>query len=210
MTISLEEAEGVANQSGDVELWRPVAGHEGRYQISSLGRVRSLMSAKNEGILKQPVDRYGYRYVNLYSDGRAKHAKVHRLVCIAFNGQPPVNTECGHLDGDKSNNAALNLKWVTRLENTEHQFLHGVRVRGKPVVYNGRNFGPNPTRSKATGRKVKLSDEQVIEIRQKSARGISAYALAKEYSVCKRTAQRLIKGMQRDMSLSAHPHSEDT
>ena len=99
------------------EEWRDVVGYEGRYQVSSMGRVKSLKWNK-ERILKPITDHYGYRVANLYTGGKRKTLKVHRLVCEAFQDNPENKSQVNHINEDKTDNRARNLEWATARENS--------------------------------------------------------------------------------------------
>ena len=127
------------------EEWRDVVGYEGRYQVSSMGRVKSLARVviRNNGqklpikerVLKPMTDRYGYLIVCLCAGGKQKMFKVHRLVCQAFHKNPENKLCVNHIDENKTNNAASNLEWSTYEENNNHG-THNERVakaRSKPV-----------------------------------------------------------------------------
>ena len=120
------------------ETWKDIKGYEGRYQVSNLGRVKSLkrtITRKNgkkysveERILKPQTDRYGYLRVNLYdSSGKIKRLRVHRLVCEAFHENPENKPCVNHIDENKANNVASNLEWCTYEENNNHG-THNARV----------------------------------------------------------------------------------
>jgi hypothetical protein len=115
-------------RQGDVaaEVWLPVAGFEGRYEISSLGRVRSLARKYCSGtrVLGERANKGGYLGVALYDGtGRAVARLVHRLVCAAFNGAAPADRpDVNHIDGNKKNNAASNLEWTNDSLNVTHAF----------------------------------------------------------------------------------------
>lgn len=109
------------------EEWRDVVGYEGRYQVSSMGRVKSLERkvpkwdgerTVKERILKPCVKGSGYLYVNLYAGGRTRAFYVHRLVCEAFHDNPDNKQQVNHLNEDKTDNRACNLEWCTAEENT--------------------------------------------------------------------------------------------
>ena len=112
-----------------MEEWRDVAGLEGKYQISSLGRARSLdrrVTYKDGRIgnfkgkmLSEHRGPYGYRKIDL---GRPNgRAYVHHLVAAAFLGAKPDWAECiNHRDGDKFNNSVDNLEWSTIADNNRH------------------------------------------------------------------------------------------
>jgi len=74
------------------------------------------------------------RYVGLQlvrRDGHVEKAYLHRLICEAFHGPCPDGMECRHLDGDKTNNNASNLKWGTKLENESDRKAHGTTALGE-------------------------------------------------------------------------------
>jgi hypothetical protein len=115
-----------------MENWKDVKGYEGLYQVSNLGRIKSLSHINYLGRLRQKCilgnrlsDR-GYHTAVLYNNGKPKSFRVHRLVANAFidnsNNKPHVN----HIDGVKSNNLVTNLEWVTISENQKHAFKTGL------------------------------------------------------------------------------------
>ena len=123
------------------EEWRDVVGYEGRYQVSSMGRVKSLERKDRFGrivkerILKPGVDHNGYQFVNLHAGGKPKNVPVHRLVCQAFRENPENKPEVNHIDEDKTNNNAVNLEWCTRKENINHgsRSERMAKTKSKPV-----------------------------------------------------------------------------
>lgn len=119
-----------------IEIWKPISGWEGLYEISNHGRVKSLARLTSTGnrsvperILKHNVMK-GYHCVTLQYAGKHKVYRVHRLVIGAFGEQQPSDEhEVNHIDGDKANNCIENLEWVTPKENTDHAFDTGLRPR---------------------------------------------------------------------------------
>lgn len=110
----------------DKEIWKPIKGFEGYYEISDKGRVKSLGRLvlrrtsnihTKEKILKLPPCKNGYIVTHLHKDGKAYHSYVHRLVADAFLPNPYNKTEIDHIDTDRSNNKVENLRWCTRSEN---------------------------------------------------------------------------------------------
>ena len=101
------------------EIWKPVVGYEGHYQVSNFGRVKSIKFGK-EIILKPKKDKYGYLHVNLYKNNKRKDFLVHRLVAEAFipnsDNLPLVN----HKDENPSNNFVDNLEYCTNKYNLNY------------------------------------------------------------------------------------------
>ena len=108
------------------EEWRDVVGYEGLYQVSNMGRVKSLGRKDRFGrvikerILEPAVTHNGYLRVGLHVDGKRKMLRVHRLVCEAFHENPDNKSEVNHVNEDKTDNRACNLEWSTRTENCNH------------------------------------------------------------------------------------------
>ncbi len=146
------------------EVWKAVLGFEGMYEVSSLGRIRSLdryidkinrwgsvSSVLCKGrILSTGLRKDGYQSVSLYDGGLQRATVVHILICEAFRGPKPFpNAEVRHLDGDKANCREDNLVWGTRLENEADKEVHGTRLKGEQ----------SPS--------AKLTKEDVIAIRRR-------------------------------------------
>ena len=104
------------------EEWRPVVGYEGLYEVSNMGRVKSLNYKRTgqEGILKGRKDGSGYLQVNLSKDGKCKSYKIHRLVATAFCENQMGYNEVNHINEDKSDNKAENLEWCSRSYNMNY------------------------------------------------------------------------------------------
>ena len=104
------------------EVWKDIDGYEGRYQISSLGRLRSFLQDKENGKIKIGNEtRKGYLAVLLYADdGTSKWVPVHRLVASAFIDNPDGLPQVNHKDEDKKNNRVDNLEWCTNDYNVNY------------------------------------------------------------------------------------------
>lgn len=165
-----------------MEIWKDVEGYEGRYQVSSLGNVKSLSrlvggkpgrggSKKiNERVLKFGVGKTGYLSVSLRDGSSSKGCYVHRLVAQAFIPNPENKPTVNHKNGIKSDNAAHNLEWSTFSENTQHGYKTGL-LKCKKGEY-------------ATN--VKLTASQAVEIKY-GHKGLLQREIAEIYGINKRT-----------------------
>ena len=113
-----------------MEIWKPISGYEGFYEVSNLGRIRSLerIVECSDGRKRKIKDRTlkgssysgGYSGVTLHKDGCAKFVNIHRIVAEAFVPNPLEKEEVNHKDENPSNNHASNLEWVTCKENINY------------------------------------------------------------------------------------------
>ena len=105
-----------------METWKAIAGYEGLYQVSNLGRVKSINynHTGKEKILKPRKNTCGYLHVCLYKDGQKKMSLVHRLIAEAFIPNPNNLETVNHKDEVKTNNVASNLEWMSRGDNKRY------------------------------------------------------------------------------------------
>lgn len=102
------------------EIWKSIEGYEGLYEVSNLGRVKSLKIGK-EKILKPLEAGRGRFYVELCKNGEPKKMKVHRLVGRAFVPGWFEGAVINHKDHDPSNNVCANLEWTTQKDNSSRE-----------------------------------------------------------------------------------------
>lgn len=110
-----------------IEEWKDIEGYEGLYEISNLGRVRSLdrIVVYSNGrkyfykgeILKLKVDKYGYNIISFCKNGKHKTYTIHRLVASAFIPNTENKSCIDHINTIKTDNRVENLRWVTNKEN---------------------------------------------------------------------------------------------
>ena len=113
-----------------MENWKDIKGYEGLYQVSDLGRIKSLardIYCQNgivrhieEKILAFNLDRGGYQYVALSLNGKAKSIKVHRLVALAFIPNPENKSQINHKNEVKTDNSVENLEWCDAAYNVNY------------------------------------------------------------------------------------------
>ena len=161
----------------DGEIWKPVKGYEGRYEVSNMGRVKSLgryrygkkggTYAVKERILSNTICGAGYHRICMFMDGNRDYNLVHRLVAENFIPNTNHKDQVNHIDGDKWNNKVSNLEWVTQSENMIHSYKNGLHKKQK-------------------GSKrycAKLNEHIVAEIKKDVKMGVKLKYLAKQHNV---------------------------
>lgn len=167
------------------ETWLPIEGCDGRYSISSYGRVLSHartiprstsgVTKIRERVLKPSVGKsHGYVVVNLLRYGTQAPRLIHRLVAEAFLGACPEGYECAHKDGDRTNPRLENLRWATHTENNGDKVLHKTQIMGEQVNL------------------ARLTAEQVSKIKKD---GRTQTAIAKSYGVHQSTISYIRSGL---------------
>lgn len=101
------------------EIWRDIEGFGGCYQVSNLGRVKSLKFGK-EKILTPTINSSGYYHTCLRKDGRSVTVYIHRIVAQAFLPNPDNLPLINHKDEDKTNNRVENLEWCSAYYNLHY------------------------------------------------------------------------------------------
>lgn len=138
----------------------------GRYSATEDGRIFSHLHGKTRE-KKQVKDNNGYMRISMYYSGLIKHATVHSLIMKTFVGDKPFEkATINHIDGNKSNNSLSNLEYCTYKENHAHAIKTGLRN----------------TVGESNGRVV-LSDEQVVDMRNRFDSGRSLAMLARDYNI---------------------------
>jgi len=168
--------------NGMEETWAQIKGFEGIYEVSTLGRVRSLdrpqrvrgngISLQKGQILKQ-WKQGSYMYCDLRKPGIRQRARVHVVVLETFVCPRPEGMIACHGNGDPTDNRLSNLRWGTHTENAQDKILHGTHQYGESCP------------------KSKLKEAQAIAILEST----KTYAeIAKEYGVCKSTVTHIKTG----------------
>lgn len=172
----------------DMSKLRSIPGYEGKYSASPDGQIISWARGYAH-VLKPHLNTTGYLIVTPH----CKTKPVHRLVAAAFFGPCPEGLQVNHKDGNKTNNAASNLEYVTPSENMlhAHRVLNAFANRKKPV------YRKPPDQTKycrgMAQRNARLTDDDVREIRALSASGMSQHAIAALYPVNRTQIQKIIK-----------------
>jgi NUMOD4 motif/HNH endonuclease len=168
------------NVAEATEEWRAVVGYEGRYEVSSFGRVRSLIGANDVLRIHIKLQRMTggkrgkYLRVNLYKNGTHLTMSVHKLVAEAFIGPCPPGWTVNHKDTIKTHNFSTNLEYLTGIDNTAHSVANRLHAYGER---NGR---------------CKLQEEDIPIIRQRVKNGESCYRVAKDYPVSETVIVRIV------------------
>ena len=163
-----------------IEQWKDIVGYESIYKISDQGRVMSVGRIDKRGhkrktkFLKPAINGRGYKYV-MFQDGKVN--VVHRLIGEAFVENPKNKPYINHINGNKVDNRAGNLEWVTHQENIIHAIKNG--FRNTPKGEDNHN--------------ALLTNKEAFLIRKEYNRGKTTYKkLAKKYDVSISTISRLI------------------
>jgi len=158
------------------EIWKDIQGYEGLYQVSNLGRVKSLGRFvdnlvrghywQEERILKPNKTKHGYLMVALRKNNKPNYFKVHRLVAITFIPNPENKPQIDHINAIKTDNTVNNLRWVTAKENIRNP-LNMVHLIGKNHPMFGKKHSEetkNKMRGKNNPRAHKVRNLETKEI----------------------------------------------
>lgn len=166
------------------EEWRDVAGTDGKYQVSNMGRVKSFKRIP-AALLKPNNNGDNYWQVNFRVNGKRRSLLVHRLVMLAFAPiDNPDDFEVDHLDANEANCALSNLEWVTTRENTIRAYQSGRPKDKSKTMGSGHHL-------------TKLTNADVLHIRracEEGGRGTRTL-LAKQYGVNKGTIDCIANGV---------------
>lgn len=180
-----------------IEEWRPVPGWEEAYEVSSLGRTRSLdrhircvdrlgverVRGCKGRVLSPRVGNKGYLIVHFRSGGKckSKNMRVHRAVAMAFIPNKRNKPQVNHIDHDRQNNAPINLEWCTNSENMQHA--------GRAGRLGKAGWGKGSKHPLA-----KLTEASVAEIRRRLELGHKDRDIAKDYCVGRRSIGLIKEG----------------
>lgn len=124
------------------EIWKDIEGYEGLYQVSNLGRVKSLkryrsnhtkLQAVPEKIKSTRLDNQGYKLIDLYKDSKGKTIRIHRIVAEMFIDNPNSKETVNHIDGNKQNNIVDNLEWASFKEQNKHFYKYNLKSNGNII-----------------------------------------------------------------------------
>lgn len=173
------------------EIWKDIPGYEGYYQISNLGRVKTLerilpnnrfknvLCVHKEKIMKQNNDTKGYPAVTLRVNNVIKTLRVHRLVAQAFIPNPENKPQINHVNGVKTDYSIENLEWCNQSENNYHAYR--VKLKTSESVRGIKSHH------------AKLTEEIVLEIRKRYlTENISQKDLSEFYNVGKRNIGHIV------------------
>ena len=170
------------------EEWKDIQGYEGKYQVSTLGRVKSLariiykghyQAFYSEKIMIAYLEKNGYLSTRLY-DGNNKNKKIliHRIVAQAFLSNPEKKAQVNHKNGDKTNNRIENLEWATCKENINHAIQIGII----------NNKGENNA-------KAKLTDKDASEVKRLYLKeNMKQRDIAKIFNISQTTVWSVVHG----------------
>ncbi len=163
------------------EIFRPIKGYEGYYEVSNLGKVKNLakewsVGRKGDTILRAGHRKIGYDFVVLCVDKVKKYASVHRLVAEHFCDNPNSFPDVNHKNGMKGDNRAENLEWCTQSYNVQHAYDNGLKV-GSRGEENG---------------SARFKSDDILDIRLMSRMGITQTVIASKYKTSQRTISKIV------------------
>lgn len=169
-----------------MQHFKPVLGYECHYEVSNDGFVRRTGTdrlGRSRNTVLKTANRNGYAGVTLSVNNQTRTFSVHRLMWEAFKGPIPHGLQINHINGDKMDNRLANLELCTPQEN----HLHMRHILKRKQVVPKPRFGSQHKLSK-------LTEADVIEMRDRHKKGQSGAALAREYGLNKSTACRILRG----------------
>ena len=141
-----------------VEIWKDIKGYEGLYQVSNLGRVKSL---RKNIIMKEALKEERYLSITLHKNKTRKSFYIHRLVAQAFVSNPNNYPEVNHKDENKQNNQMDNLEWCTPKYNANY----GTRNKRLSELQKGNKYWLGKKHTRKT--KEKISENHADFSREK-------------------------------------------
>ena len=170
------------------EIWLPITDFAGLYEVSNLGRVRSLDArvrtyqgigtrVRKGRVLKLKLQNGGYQIVLLSKSSVVRTFTVHRLVASAFLAKPNGVSDLtvNHRDFDKTNNRVENLEWVSQSENLGHSGRAGRMIRANVT---------------------KLTEDDVRDIRRRLAAGETLVSIGQAYGVAHTAIYKIKAGLR--------------
>lgn len=146
------------------EIWKDVPEWEDCYMVSNFGRA---FSKRKNKIKPLDMNNYGYLRLCCYDGKRRKKFFMHRLVGLLFVDGYKDGYVIDHIDGDKTNNNASNLEWVSRSENTRRAFKLGLKEKKKKDMPCYLQFGDNKVYFEtvmSAGKSIGLSDKRLYHL----------------------------------------------
>lgn len=168
------------NSQQNVEIWKPITGYEGRYEISNMGRVKSFKKTKGQPFRIRNTSGKSGRYagVNITGhDGKTKRWPIHTLVAQEFIGPRPKGMHINHKSGNRRDNNLENLEYCTPSANLKHAYRIGLAS----------HVGSNHNNAK-------LNEEKVCDIRKLVRSGFRQSEVAQMYGVNRTTVVGICTG----------------
>ena len=137
-----------------MDTWKKIPNYE-NYSVSDSGLVRNDKTGKVKATKSDSKGR-NYQHVDLYSGGKGRSIRVHRLVAQAYIPNPENKPEVNHKDGNPRNNDVRNLEWATKSENMKHAFAIGLAKPNRAML--GRR-NPNAGRKGRPVRCIETGEE---------------------------------------------------
>jgi hypothetical protein len=155
--------------------WKPIPGFDA-YEVSNQGQVRRRDGG---GTVKSFLNHRGYLRIGLRQSGRKTRHQLHRLVLLAFVGEPRPGDHAAHRNGVRTDNRVGNLRWATINEHDADKDIHGTRLKGDK----------HPS--------CRISDADIERMKADRVSGRLHRELALEYGVSKQHVGKILRGISR-------------
>lgn len=207
----------------EFEIWKDVIGYEGFYQVSNLGRVKTLGNNKfnKEKIMKSTISDNGYFRIGLIKDNYQKRYFVHRLVAESFIENFENKKQVNHINGIKTDNNVENLEWNTSFENMQHASLNGLlniksgeahylykatddiktEIIEKHKYYTQRRLGEMFSLSQSLVSRIlskKIKDDKIVFDKENFVFYNNVNELADLYGICRKNLSRKLRGKRKN------------
>lgn len=185
------------------EFWKDIKGYEGLYQVSNLGRVKSLSRIdargwnRKEKILKATKTKHGYLQLSLRKNKKERKYLIHRIVAESFLENKYNYSDVNHIDEDKTNNKLSNLEWCNRTYNCNYGTAQQRRVKNTDMKARSEKIDYNNIASKNSKTVYQYTkDFKLVRVWKSAAEANKNGYLDSEISLCCKNINKTHRGFR--------------